>query len=243
MLNEPVAFVAIGFCLLLSIYVLVALLYGVYTPELFPTDVRLRANGICNMLGRGATIVSPFIVVGLFKAYGVAGVTGADDRPAVVQIVAVLVRGIEPARRGLEDAGAGGVREHASCGVRAQPLPRRRQGDRIWYFRQPDRVGASWFETARRRPPHDGWPDFAAEKAPYPRGRRRRSSLGCGSIALRRMASRKDWVVRSFFFSYADRSALCGEGALAAGLEPSRLIRRCNRIKPAVYEGRAETRG
>jgi putative MFS transporter len=103
MLSEPVAFVAIGFCLLLSIYVLVALLYGVYTPELFPTDVRLRANGICNMLGRGATIVSPFIVVGLFKAYGVAGVTGLMIALLLVQILAVLVWGIEPAKRGLED--------------------------------------------------------------------------------------------------------------------------------------------
>ena len=30
-------------------------------PELFPTEIRLRANGICNTLGRGATVVSPFI--------------------------------------------------------------------------------------------------------------------------------------------------------------------------------------
>jgi putative MFS transporter len=103
MLSEPVAFVAIGFCLLLSIYVLVALLYGVYTPELFPTEVRLRANGICNMLGRGATIVSPFIVVALFKAYGVSGVTGLMIALLVVQIAAVLAWGIEPAKRGLED--------------------------------------------------------------------------------------------------------------------------------------------
>jgi MFS transporter, putative metabolite:H+ symporter len=103
MLAEPVAFVAIGFCLLLSIYVLVALLYGVYTPELFPTEVRLRANGICNMLGRGATIVSPFIVVGLFKSYGVSGVTSLMIGLLVVQIVAVLGWGIEPAKRGLEE--------------------------------------------------------------------------------------------------------------------------------------------
>ena len=84
--SEPLVFVAIGFCLLLSIYVLVALLYGVYTPELFPTDVRLRANGICNMLGRGATIVSPFIVVALFKAYGVSGVTTFSRLPQVNEL-------------------------------------------------------------------------------------------------------------------------------------------------------------
>jgi putative MFS transporter len=103
MLAEPVAFVAIGFCLLLSIYVLVALLYGVYTPELFPTEVRLRANGICNMLGRGATIISPFIVVGLFKSYGVSGVTSLMVGLLVIQIAAVLAWGIEPAKRGLEE--------------------------------------------------------------------------------------------------------------------------------------------
>ena len=102
-LTQPVAFVAIGFCLLLSIYVLVALLYGVYTPELFPTDVRLRANGICNMLGRGATIISPFIVVSLFKDYGISGVTSLMIALLLVQIVAVWAWGIEPARRGLEE--------------------------------------------------------------------------------------------------------------------------------------------
>jgi len=103
MLSEPVAFVGIGFCLLLSIYVLVALLYGVYTPELFPTDVRLRANGICNMLGRGATIISPFIVVSLFKTYGVRGVTTLMIVLLIIQIIAVLSWGIEPAKRGLEE--------------------------------------------------------------------------------------------------------------------------------------------
>jgi putative MFS transporter len=87
--NDECGGVAIGFCLLLSIYVLVALPYGVYTPELFPTEVRLRANGFCNMLGRGATIVSPFIVLGLFKAYGIVGVTSLMIG-LLIQIVAVM---------------------------------------------------------------------------------------------------------------------------------------------------------
>jgi len=33
---------------LISLYVQTALLFGVYTTELFPTEIRLRANGICN---------------------------------------------------------------------------------------------------------------------------------------------------------------------------------------------------
>lgn len=103
MMSAPVAFVGVGFCLLLSIYVQVALLYGVYTPELFPTEIRLRANGICNMLGRGATIVSPFIVVSLFKSYGISGVTSLMIGLLIIQIIAVLALGIEPAKRGLEE--------------------------------------------------------------------------------------------------------------------------------------------
>jgi putative MFS transporter len=102
-MKEPALIVATGFCLLLAIYILVALLYGVYTPELFPTEVRLRANGICNMLGRGATIISPFIVVALFKNYGVSGVTSFMIGLLILQIAAVWFWGIEPARRGLEE--------------------------------------------------------------------------------------------------------------------------------------------
>jgi MFS transporter, putative metabolite:H+ symporter len=99
---QPLLLVATGFCLLLAIYVLVALLYGVYTPELFPTELRLRANGICNMLGRGATIVSPFIVVTLFKAYGVTGVTSFMIGLLIVLIVTIWAWGIEPAGLALE---------------------------------------------------------------------------------------------------------------------------------------------
>jgi len=45
-----------------------ALLFGVYTPELFPTEIRLRANGICNTLGRGPRGLA-FIVGALMASY------------------------------------------------------------------------------------------------------------------------------------------------------------------------------
>ncbi|HXP32116.1 MAG TPA: MFS transporter [Stellaceae bacterium] len=98
----PGLMLADGFLLIVSIYVQVAILFGVYTPELFPTEVRLRANGICNTLGRAATIVSPFIVVALFRAYGVAGVLGLMIGLLVIQIIVVAAWGIEPAQRPLE---------------------------------------------------------------------------------------------------------------------------------------------
>jgi MFS transporter, putative metabolite:H+ symporter len=100
--SDPPVLLSIGFPLIVSIYVQVALLFGVYTPELFPTEVRLRANGIVNMLGRAATVVSPFIVVALFTGSGVARVVGLMIGLLTVQIVVVALWSIEPARRPLE---------------------------------------------------------------------------------------------------------------------------------------------
>jgi MFS transporter, putative metabolite:H+ symporter len=100
---NPLPLLAVGFVLIVGIYILTALLYGVYTSELFPTEVRLRGNGLCNMLGRGATIVSPFIVLALFKDYGVGGVLGLMIGLLLLQIVVVAIWGIETNRRGLEE--------------------------------------------------------------------------------------------------------------------------------------------
>jgi putative MFS transporter len=50
----------------------------------------------------GATIFTPFLVIGLFRAYGVGGVLALMIGLLVVQIVVVAAWGIEPARRGLE---------------------------------------------------------------------------------------------------------------------------------------------
>jgi putative MFS transporter len=110
----PAVLLTVGFLLIVAIYVQVAVLFGVYTPELFPTEVRLRANGLCNTIGRAATIVSPFIVVSLFKSNGVAGVLALMIGLLVVQIIVVLGWGIEPARRRLEELDVGAAAARAS---------------------------------------------------------------------------------------------------------------------------------
>jgi MFS transporter, putative metabolite:H+ symporter len=92
----------VGFLLIVAIYIQVALLFGVYTPELFPTEVRLRANGICNTVGRAATIVSPFIVLRLSQSYGVAGVLALMVVLLAVQIIVVWGWGVESCQRSLE---------------------------------------------------------------------------------------------------------------------------------------------
>jgi putative MFS transporter len=101
--NNPVMLPVVGLLLVIPIYVLVALLFAIYVPELFPTEVRLRASGICNTLGRGATIVTPFIVVALFGHYGVVGVLALMIGLLAIQIVVVAWLGVEPTGQRLED--------------------------------------------------------------------------------------------------------------------------------------------
>ena len=102
-IKNPVILMVTGFLLTVPIYVLVALLFAIYIPELFPTEVRLRASGICNTFGRGATIATPFVVVALFKAYGVGGVLSLMIGLLFIQICVVLLFGIEPKKRRLEE--------------------------------------------------------------------------------------------------------------------------------------------
>ena len=78
----------LGFALTIPIYVLVALLFAIYIPELFPTEVRLRASGFCNTFGRGATIGTPFLVW-LFSNHGIIGVLSLMVGLQAVQIVTV----------------------------------------------------------------------------------------------------------------------------------------------------------
>ena len=101
--SDPTIVLSVGFVLIVAIYVQTAILFGVYTPELFPTEIRLRANGICNTLGRGATVVSPFIVGALMASYQLPGVLWLMIGLVVVQIVVVWVWGVEPRNRGLEE--------------------------------------------------------------------------------------------------------------------------------------------
>lgn len=101
--SDPTIVLSVGFVLIIAIYVQTAILFGVYTPELFPTEIRLRANGICNTFGRGATVVSPFIVGALMANYNLPGVIGLMIVLLIIQIAAVYFWGVEPNQRSLEE--------------------------------------------------------------------------------------------------------------------------------------------
>ena len=101
--TDPALVVLAGLCLIVPIYILTAILYGVYTAEIFPTEVRLTANGLCNFFGRGFTVITPFIIFPLFKDHGVQGVVWLMIGLLVLQILAVALWGVETRRRTLED--------------------------------------------------------------------------------------------------------------------------------------------
>jgi putative MFS transporter len=102
-ISSPILLLIAGFLLVIPIYVQVTLLFAIYIPELFPTDVRMRAAGICNTFGRGATIITPFIVVALFRSSGIGGVLSLMIGLLIVQIVVVFFFGVEPKKLRLEE--------------------------------------------------------------------------------------------------------------------------------------------
>jgi len=125
--HDPVWLPVAGLALTVPIYVLVAVLFGVYIPELFPTEVRLRASGICNTFGRGATVLTPFLVVPLFTAYGVGGVLALMVGLLAVLIATVLILGVEASGRRLEEVAADSGETESPAGVPGwtglQPAP------------------------------------------------------------------------------------------------------------------------
>jgi putative MFS transporter len=101
-LGQPVAFLLVGFALVTSIYLLIAVGWSLYVPELFPTDLRMRGTGVCNTVGRATTIVTPYLVVLAFGLYGIAGVLAFVAAIMLLVCVLVFVYGTETTNRSLD---------------------------------------------------------------------------------------------------------------------------------------------
>jgi MFS transporter, putative metabolite:H+ symporter len=100
--HDTVVFVIAGFGLVSSIYLLIAIGWALYIPELFPTDLRMRGTGVCNTAGRLMTIVTPYIVITAFGLYGVSGVLALVIGIMLLVCVLVFTLGTETTRRPLE---------------------------------------------------------------------------------------------------------------------------------------------
>lgn len=106
-MTDPVALLAVGFVLVSSMSFTMAMGITIYGPELFPTEYRLRGNGIGQVAGRMTSMLSPYATLPLFMHFGVIGVTGALAALFVVVGVSVAIFGIETRRRSLEAIGPG----------------------------------------------------------------------------------------------------------------------------------------
>jgi putative MFS transporter len=96
----------IGFLLTIPIYLLVAVLFAIYIPELFPTALRLRGVGICNAVGRSASIMVPLLIGPLFTNLGIPGVITAMGGALLLMCMVVVAFGTETRAQKLSVAAA-----------------------------------------------------------------------------------------------------------------------------------------
>ena len=101
-LSDPTLVTLTGFLLVTAIYVMVAIAWGMYVPELFPTSIRMRGAGFCNTLGRFMTILTPQITTLLFAMAGIVAVLAFVVSLLLLQVIVVLVFGIETKKMPLE---------------------------------------------------------------------------------------------------------------------------------------------
>jgi MFS transporter, putative metabolite:H+ symporter len=117
-LVDPTYITLDGFVLVTSIYVLVAVAWSLYVPELFPTVIRMRGAGFCNTLGRLFTIVTPQITTLLFAWAGVTAVISYVVALLLLQVIVVLAFGVETKQMPLEmleeGAAGGGMMQPAT---------------------------------------------------------------------------------------------------------------------------------
>jgi putative MFS transporter len=107
-LTAPLAIMFCGFLLVSCMSLFLALGLGGYTPELFSTAYRFRGSGLAQMCGRGGLIMSPYLVLTLFSAFGIAGVVAMIATLYFTLVVILAVFGIETNQKSLEDLAPAG---------------------------------------------------------------------------------------------------------------------------------------
>lgn len=98
----PAAILGFGFLVVATIYISATIGLFSYVPELFPTEMRLRAIGFVSMLGRGAAFALPMLVVPIFSAWGQPGVVTLVAGALVLQAAIVALLGVRTQNRSLE---------------------------------------------------------------------------------------------------------------------------------------------
>lgn len=87
--------IVVGFILTVSLYVTFSAVIAVYTPELFPTQVRFRCVGVANAFAKLLTVLMPMIVGWMLTAMGSTSIFIAISVIAAVAAIVVAVFGTE----------------------------------------------------------------------------------------------------------------------------------------------------
>jgi putative MFS transporter len=101
--KTPLFLMFFGFCFMFLLYIVSAIGFGIYIPEMFPTELRIRGTAVANSAGRLAMIVNPYIVVWLLNRYGVQSIFQGLAGYAFFIAVMVGVFGIETKMKSLEE--------------------------------------------------------------------------------------------------------------------------------------------
>ena len=101
-LGAGALFLACGFLIVATHYWNSVSSLAMFMPELFPTDIRLRATGLCHTAGRIAASIVPICVVYFYARYGIISVIVMMTIAQIIQATAVAALGVEPNAKSLE---------------------------------------------------------------------------------------------------------------------------------------------
>ncbi|KAA8818699.1 MFS transporter [Bifidobacterium rousetti] len=97
--TSTVPAIIVGFVLTTSLYVTFCAVIAVYTPELFPTQVRFRCTGVANAFAKLLTVLMPLIVAQMLTAWGATSIFVAISITAAVAAIVIAVFGPETSRK------------------------------------------------------------------------------------------------------------------------------------------------
>ena len=103
--SDPVGICALGFLLQVVVEMYVCFSSGVYIPEIWPTEVRMRGSGLVNSIGRLSGILMPFVVAFLLDDYGILPVFLMMSGVALVAASVIAVLGINTRGTAVEQIG------------------------------------------------------------------------------------------------------------------------------------------
>jgi len=101
--SGSVQLVVSGFVAIVFLYGLVAITFGVYVPEMFPTSMRMTGSGISNSCGRLANVFAPQGVAWILVHWGFVWVYLGLALVFVLQGLVVFIAGEDTGHRSLEE--------------------------------------------------------------------------------------------------------------------------------------------